>query len=618
MYQNFFGFKEKPFKLVPNPTYLFLSKSHEEALAHLTYAITQGDGFVKITGEVGTGKTTLCRAFLENLDETTEAAYIFNPKLNSVQLLKAINDEFGIPSGADSIKALIDTLNDFLMSQKAQGRKVVLLIDEAQNLSPAVLEQIRLLSNLETTRSKLLQIILVGQPELDQILNSKDLRQLGQRINLSCRLMPLSGQETREYIQHRINIASWKARVRFPNSASRIVYNYSNGIPRLINIVCDRTLLMAFGAGQDKISGKTVKTAVKEIGDTDRQMSNRFFHGKKAALLLSIACLFLIWVIITPPDIINTVASVKVLESKKRVVVQKMPPEPEIIKPEIPAQPPAREVIAVAPDPEISTPPPPPGPVIAPAEPEKIWVNDPAAPKDVQDFIGLLNGLEPRKTRYNAFKAVVDLWDIAGGINPELNSATDHQLFFRLAAKQSGLLTQRIVCDLDLIKTINLPTILEFLPDESRDPVYLTVSRLENDRVTLIGDGSGRGITIEPEILNRYWTGVTYVPWKNFLVFTGEIPNYATKDDILTLKKLMKDIGFTQLDFSPIYDEETRRTVEEIQQKHGLLVDGVVGPLTKIVLYNEIESLFKPHILAESTQAADPSQTRAKALETGL
>ncbi|MGE5840727.1 MAG: ExeA family protein, partial [Deltaproteobacteria bacterium] len=185
MYNSFFGFRERPFQLVPNPAYLYLSRSHEEAMAHMVYAISQGDGFVEITGEVGTGKTTLCRAVLENLDPRTKAAYIFNPKLDSLQLLKAINDEFGIDSGSDSIKELTDTLNAFLMKNRMEGNKVVLIIDEAQNLNKDVLEQLRLISNLETTTSKLIQIILVGQPELGEMLDSNELRQLGQRINLT-------------------------------------------------------------------------------------------------------------------------------------------------------------------------------------------------------------------------------------------------------------------------------------------------------------------------------------------------------------------------------------------------------------------------------------------------
>jgi general secretion pathway protein A len=265
MYNQFFGFKEKPFKLVPNPEYLYLSHIHEEVLAHLNYAAGHGEGFVEITGEVGTGKTTLCRMFLESLDERTEAAYIFNPKLNALQLLKAINDEFGLPSETDSVKTLIDRLNRFLLEKKIENKQVILLIDEAQNLSADVLEQLRLLSNLETTTSKLLQIILVGQPELSEMLETDTLRQLNQRISLSCQLMPLSLRETREYIRHRIHIASRKPGLAFSTRAYRAIFKFSGGVPRLINIACDRALLTAYSRGKHHIAHSVVKKALKEL-----------------------------------------------------------------------------------------------------------------------------------------------------------------------------------------------------------------------------------------------------------------------------------------------------------------------------------------------------------------
>ena len=195
----------------------------------------------------GTGKTTLCRAFLETLDENTKTAFIFNPKLDAIHLLKAINDEFGIDATSDNTKGLVDALNGFLMAKKHEGAKVVLLIDEAQNLSIDVLEQLRLLSNLETTRDKLLQIILVGQPELGELLDSPELRQLAQRITLSSHLKPFDKKDTRSYIEHRLNVASTKAGVHFTSGAFNAVYTFSRGIPRLINIVCDRALLTAFG-----------------------------------------------------------------------------------------------------------------------------------------------------------------------------------------------------------------------------------------------------------------------------------------------------------------------------------------------------------------------------------
>ena len=291
MYNKFFTFKERPFKLVPNPEYYYLSRSHEEAMAHLTYAISQGDGFVEITGEVGTGKTILCRVFLENLDDKTEVAYIFNPKLGPKQLVRAIIDEFGIACRADDTKGLIDALNDYLIRMKARGRKVLVLIDEAQNLEKNVLEQLRLLSNLETSRSKLLQIILVGQPELADLLDSHELRQLGQRITLNCHLCPLTYLEIREYIEHRIQIASSKPSALFTRGAYRLIYKYSAGIPRIINIVCDRSLLIAFSRNRNKITGKVVADAIRELSGGRGSKRAGLKAVKGPALSIATVCL---------------------------------------------------------------------------------------------------------------------------------------------------------------------------------------------------------------------------------------------------------------------------------------------------------------------------------------
>ena len=265
MYEKFFNFKEKPFKLVPNPAYLFLSKSHEETLAHLNYALSEGDGFVEITGEVGTGKTTLCRTFLENLGSDTIAAYIFNPRLGPKELIRTINDELGIKYDTNNTKDLIDKLNAFLIRKKINAKKVILLIDEAQNLSRVVLEQLRLLSNLETNKEKLLQIILVGQPELSDLLDSHELRQLSQRITLRYHLAPLNYRETVEYIKYRISIAAQEGGIKFSPAAFRRIYKYSKGIPRVINIACDRSLLTAFSLSRHKITGRIVRIAVKEL-----------------------------------------------------------------------------------------------------------------------------------------------------------------------------------------------------------------------------------------------------------------------------------------------------------------------------------------------------------------
>ncbi|MCU0585834.1 MAG: AAA family ATPase, partial [Desulfobacterales bacterium] len=290
MYNAYFGFKEKPFKLVPNPEYLFLSRSHEEALGHLNYAISQGEGFVEITGEVGTGKTTLCRAFLDGLDEATVAAYIFNPMLGPKQLLKTLNDEFGISSDADNSKELIDKLNVFLLQKKAEKKKVIVVIDEAQNLSRTVLEQLRLLSNLETNREKLLQIILVGQPELSDLLESHELRQIGQRISLRYRITPLSYKDTQDYIQYRLNVASQKGARIFDAAACRAIYAFSRGIPRLINIACDRALLAAFSLNRAAVSGRIARGAVREITGRSRPGGIALMDGRKAMGIFALLC----------------------------------------------------------------------------------------------------------------------------------------------------------------------------------------------------------------------------------------------------------------------------------------------------------------------------------------
>jgi general secretion pathway protein A len=246
MYEEFYNFRERPFNLTPDPKYLFLSERHREALAHLLYGIRQRCGFILLTGEVGTGKTTLCRALLRSLDEDTEIALILNPNVSSVELLQAVNREFGLAGIGERRMTLVDELNGHLLARRAAGKNLVLIVDEAQNLPPSVLEELRLLSNLETETEKLLQIVLIGQPELKDLLRRPELRQLDQRMSVRYHLSPLDQRETRDYIDHRLGVASEKPGVRFSGSAVRGIYGFIRGAPRLINIVADRALLTGF------------------------------------------------------------------------------------------------------------------------------------------------------------------------------------------------------------------------------------------------------------------------------------------------------------------------------------------------------------------------------------
>lgn len=265
MYASFFGLSEAPFSIAPDPRFLYMSKRHREAMAHLIYGINEGGGFVQLTGEVGTGKTTLCRCMLMQLPENVDVALILNPQISHSELLVTLCDEIGIDYTRDESPInLLKMLNEHLLQAYAEGRRMVLVIDEAQLLTRAVLEQIRILTNLETTRQKLMQIILIGQPELSEILGRDDLRQLSQRITARYHLQPLDLRDAREYVKYRLAVAGCKRRV-FSNRALRRVYEYSGGVPRLINVICDRALLGAYTRDEKNVSAPVVRKAAREV-----------------------------------------------------------------------------------------------------------------------------------------------------------------------------------------------------------------------------------------------------------------------------------------------------------------------------------------------------------------
>jgi general secretion pathway protein A len=267
MYASFFGLNEKPFSITPDPRYLFLSERHAEALAHLVYGINEAGGFIQLTGEVGTGKTTVVRSLLAQAPKHAEIALILNPRMTPAEFLLAICEELGIAvpaASANSLKDLVDLLSRHLLRAHADGKRIVLVVDEAQNLAPEVLEQVRLLTNLETETQKLLQIILIGQPELRELLARTELRQLAQRITGRYHLDPLSGDEAAAYVRHRLRVAG-STREIFTNGALREVQRLSGGVPRLINIICDRALLGAFTEDRHVASASVVRRAAGEV-----------------------------------------------------------------------------------------------------------------------------------------------------------------------------------------------------------------------------------------------------------------------------------------------------------------------------------------------------------------
>jgi general secretion pathway protein A len=277
MYNSFFGFSENPFNLTPDPRYLFMSPSHKEAIEHMLYGISERKGFIVITGGIGNGKTTLCRTLLNLLGSDTRSALIFNSYISDMELLKGINQEFGIqmPPESGTKKDYIDALNRFLLDIFTKGGNAVLIIDEAQNLSHDVLEQIRMLSNLETEKEKLIQIVLMGQPELHGILSGPSMRQLNERVMVRYKLKLISFKDIRGYMEHRMVVAGGHGSARFTNSAVRNIYSYSGGNPRRINNLCDRSLLIAYVKGKHDISGNIIKKAVRELAGNNSVMAER-------------------------------------------------------------------------------------------------------------------------------------------------------------------------------------------------------------------------------------------------------------------------------------------------------------------------------------------------------
>jgi general secretion pathway protein A len=295
MYREYFGLKEKPFSIAPNPHYFYMSEGHREALAHLLYGIRGDGGFVLLTGEVGTGKTTVSRLAIELIPKDLKIAFILNPPSTVEELLAIVCDEFGIsyPSDTSGRKSFVTRIHDYLLDVHAGGRRAILIVEEAQNLSTEVLEQIRLLTNLETNEYKLLQIIMIGQPELRDKLAQPELRQLSQRITARYHLGPLSKNEISEYVSFRLSTAGLKHSQLFPPRTLKKLYRLSGGVPRLINAICDRALLGAYVQKQDRVDVKTLTTAAREVsGDGKYQWRRWRTYQKIAASLLLVCAIF--------------------------------------------------------------------------------------------------------------------------------------------------------------------------------------------------------------------------------------------------------------------------------------------------------------------------------------
>jgi general secretion pathway protein A len=584
MYTHFWGFREKPFRQLPNPDFLFLSATHEEALAHLNYALAEGEGFLMITGEVGTGKSTLCRSFFHKLDADTACAYLFNSRLDSLQLLKSINSEFGIPADAGTTHDLIDILNSYLIELRAAGRKAVIVIDEAQNLPVESLEQVRLLSNLETTQAKLLHLVLVGQPELADMIDSFALRQLGQRIQLACQLRPLTFDETVQYIQHRINLVSEKPQMPFEKGALKAIYAFSKGVPRLINSACDRMLLAAYLKNRPRISAAVASRIVEELQHRGRPTRSKHSATRVAVttILAAVAVMASLLMLLDGPI---PFLSAKAPQNKQASQSAGAPSH-------VPAAPPdslaAKE------------------PAADPIEPSPgtVTASSPVVDKGAENMLPLDDWgrlIEGSDTRRLALEAVLRQWGLephGDMMLPELDDAA----FFTAIAERHGLSILRIGNDIDALQMLNLPAVIALDLPGIDPPLYVgLVGVREDGRFALKIHGHDRFAAADALTLMQRWRGKAYIPWKNYIGYQGVIPGGAPRAAVVALKQLLWEIGYVDVVIDDRYDLTTRHAVREIQTRHGLAVDGLVGDMTKIVLFNEKNSLPIPHLSQRMT-----------------
>ena len=524
MYCEFYGFREKPFNITPNPRFMFLSKNHREAFAHLLYGIDNHGGFIELTGEVGTGKTTVLRTLLEQLDERGHrTALIFNPCLSALELMRSINREFAIPWEGLSSAELLDTLNGFLLSENSAGRTVVLVIDEAQNLEPQVLEQVRLISNLETKTDKLIQIVLAGQPELAALLNRTELRQIAQRITVSYHLTPLDFEDTRAYIEHRLEIAGdWRAAVFSPGALKR-VYRYTGGVPRLINIVCDRALLMGYTRDSREISARLVRAAIGEIRKDTRRA------GRLRPLLLRL---------------LIPAALLVILAAALRFT-------------------PFRDLTGSGRTRAANT-------------------DDSTTAKDTALILSRELGKTPEaESGALAFNALAKLWNVAPvttlprtGTSPELDKA----------ASGRGLELVRFNGSLGRLIRIGYPAILEFTLPGIEGKRYLALTGTDHDRYLIAPSLAGRS-SLSTRELESFWSGVASVPWKNSLKIPAAGGRELSGEDAARLQQLLLDAHVYIGKIGRKMDGKSVAAVREFQTASGITPDGKAGVQTLMLLY---------------------------------
>ncbi len=568
MYESFFNFRERPFNLTPDPKYLFLSGRHREALAHLLYGIRQRSGFILLTGEVGTGKTTLCRALLHSLDEDIEVALIFNPNLSAEELLQAVNREFGLPGESDRRKALVDELNAHLLERRGAGKNLVLLVDEAQNLSPPVLEELRLLSNLETETEKLLQIVLIGQPELNDLLKRPELRQLDQRMSVRYHLEPLDQKETGEYVFHRLAVASDHSRAQFTKRAIRAIYSYSRGAPRLINVAADRALLVGFTRNSHKVGGGVIRAAIRELSgrrgpDGGRR---RIWRGAFAAAALALAAIGF-WA-----------------PARKAVIETIGGPIGAVVARVSPSVAPGLEGAAGGENTRLVR-------IVTPTtttivREEELAVSTAPAAHSWKTLFADLGAIEMTQSWSAATNALLERWDVP------LISGGEVAYDFQLAAAQAGLRYASFQILLDDLAALDLPAIVA-VDLEGRGVRYIALLGYEDERFLT---NLGENVWVPASVLEEARRGNVYLFWKEQESLAEIVREGDKGHDVLWVKNALAELGYYNGSPDDLFESNLQRAVTALQSDFGLEADGVVGGRTKMLLYSALDAYPTPRL----------------------
>jgi general secretion pathway protein A len=548
MYTSFFGLNEKPFSITPDPRYLYMSERHAEALAHLIYGVRESGGFIQLTGEVGTGKTTLVRSLLQQLPEFADVAVVLNSQLSRVEFLGAICEELHIelPEQRNSIKALTDVLNSYLLHNHSRGRRTILIVDEAQNLRPEVLEQVRLLTNLETAKQKLLQIILIGQPELREQLARNDMRQLAQRITGRYHLEPLSSDETSAYVDHRLKVAGAIGPI-FTPAAKRMLFRHSGGVPRMINVIADRALLGGYTGEMQQITPQLVHEAVREVYDKPPAGFNwrRPWWAHPGGLLgAGIAGLLIV--------LASGFAGMQWLRANR-----------------------AQEPVAVAPS------------AAAPvAETQSLPAMANSSEVPPVPLGPLLDDSAGRTGTDIAFGELFRLWNV------DLHSDSRRPC---VQAEERGLhcLYQRGT--LDQVRTLGRPVILT-LRDTDSNPHQVVLTGIGDRTATL--NIKGAEYRVDSQELARFWFGEYLLLWRPQ---TGEVDAFlpGMRDPgVRWLRDSLAVIQGSPVEpaDSELYDDTLASRVRDYQRDRQLPVDGIAGLATQAAINTEVSSGDMPRL----------------------